>query len=76
MAKKKGGNPAGHLATLKPFKPTGLPIPGEKLVKRPRSVYLQESVDAVIESLPPTERSKLLREIITQGFIDRGLLKI
>lgn len=77
MAKKRGNPNITEDNKKGRFHPVGpLPIPGEKLSVHMRGIRLQESVDRVIQSLPTGERSKILREIITQGLIDRGLLKI
>jgi hypothetical protein len=77
MASKRGNPNITEDNKNARFDPVGpLPIPGEKLSANMRGIRLQESVDRVIQSLPTGERSRILREIITQGLIDRGLLKI
>jgi hypothetical protein len=61
----------------RPFTVKGtLPIPGEKLANRPRSVVLQESVDRVIANLPTEQRSGFLRDAITKACIESGWLQL
>jgi len=61
----------------RPFTVKGtLPIPGEKLANRPRSVVLQESVDRAIASIPTEQRSSFLRDAITRACIESGWLQL